>query len=87
MPEVGATFKAREAIGAPGHGLVAGQSVTVRNVTPHGEDGAGDHGEDAIVVEWGEPTVVQGESGPEIGSVQRAFSVGVSEFDALFEEA
>lgn len=73
-----------EAIGVDAGALVPGTTVTVREVVPAAEPGAHDDSEDAVVVEWGAPSLVRGENGVEVGESPRAMSFGLDDFTNRF---
>lgn len=85
-PKAGGSFKYNgdEPIGTDSGALVPGTQVTVREIVAAGEKGAHDDSEDAAVIEWDAPALVQGENGMEVGSVTRAMSIGVDEFTHNF---
>lgn len=86
MPEAGDKYVYRgDGIGIDAGRLAAGTSVTVREVVPADVPGAHDDSEDAVVIEWQSPTVVNGEDGPELGFAIRAMSIGVDQFNEDFE--
>lgn len=87
MPEVGERFRLSAPLGAGTGALIRGQVVTVREFIEASTKGAHDDSEDALVVEWDEPAQILGDDGePTAGFVRRAVSVGVSQFDSLFEK-
>lgn len=86
-PKPGATFRLTSALGVGPGSLMEGQEVTVREVVDAEDPGAHDNTEDAVVVEWQEPSLVLGDEGrPVSGMANRAVSVSVDQFRELFEE-
>jgi hypothetical protein len=101
-PEAGSRWRSTTMIGQ-GPGLIlAGQSVTVREVVPADEPGAGDTSEDSVVVEWEEAAPVHVDTlEPDdadakgataelvlgMGKAPRAWAVPLSTFRDTFEEA
>lgn len=86
QPKAGGAFKynGTDPIGSDSGALVPGTKVTVREIVPAGVKGAHDDTEDAAVIEWEAPALVQGENGAEVGYVTRAMSIGVASFTANF---
>lgn len=78
------TYSAEEPVGVDAGALTPGTKVTIREVVAADEPGAHDASEDAVVVEWEAPALVQGENGVEVGTSPRAMSIGLSQFHDLF---
>lgn len=72
--------------GLAGGAVPPGTTITVAGVYPPGTPGVGDteDGSDAVVIEWTEPAIIQGENGPEVGDVVRSMSVPASTFTDQF---
>lgn len=86
-PTVGTKYKI--ASGGIGQGLgsvPAATEVEVTDVLDAGTAGVGDHDEKIVRVEFDEPgQVIDDEGNPQNGTIRRAFSVPVSEFESKFE--
>lgn len=67
-------------------GPPAGTAVRVLGVYPPGTPGVGDtdDGSDAVVIEWDEPGLVQGDDGLEVGATSRSMSVPASSWSDTF---
>lgn len=62
--------------------LPTGTEVSIREIVNEGAEGPID---DHVIFEWEEPSLVQGDSGPEIGFIKRAMSLSSEDFSGLFE--
>lgn len=78
------TYTGESSIGTGNGAIFPDTEVTVREVVEADTPGAHNNDEDAVVVTFKAPTIVRTDKGNEIGEVDRAFSVGVGEFDNLF---
>lgn len=95
-PKAGSTFAFkgvtnddgnRTALGNEPGAVKIGTVVTVREVVKADESGAHDGKEDAVVVEWDEPSLgYDHNNNPVVATAKRAWAVGADSFDDLFEK-
>lgn len=78
------TYAADAPIGVDAGALTPGTKVVIRETVPADEPGAHDSSEEAVVIEWDAPALVQTENGVEVGTAPRAMSIGLSQFHDLF---
>lgn len=89
QPQAGGkyVYNAADPLGIDSGALVPGTKVRVREVVPKGVAGAHDDTEDAAVIEWEVPSLIQGKDGAEVGMSTRAMSIGVTLFAQIFKGA
>lgn len=81
----------RYAIGVDASALLPGTVVEVREVVKATTTGAHNGDEDAVVITWEAEALGRGEGGPELVTVERALSIGLTDrgnlpaFSKLFE--
>lgn len=75
----------RVAVGNMPGRIDVGTVMVVREVVPASEPGAHDDSEDAVVLSFVTPEAIVVDGEAVLVDVLRAWSVGVSEFDDLFE--
>jgi hypothetical protein len=85
-PQAGQSYKLTgETIGTEPGAIKTGAVGKVREVVPAKEPGAHDDKEDAVVLEFSEPTLVMEDGAPKVGEAIRAVSFGLDFFSENFE--
>lgn len=79
------TYSGEQPIGADSGALTPGSTVRVREQVSAGTKGAHNNDEDAVVIVWDAPALVQGDNGVEVGYVERAMSISTTQFKSDFK--